>query len=141
MRVCIVVCIESMNSVFICCVLLVGSLAPALGFLPKITPGLFMESPLETIITQRAVISTFTARIREELFTDNIFMRDILLHHSQPNSDVFYVLLLLLSLYQRHMYSTVKIEGLDRFLRTRRLTNSVLFIVLFIFTKNIDTAI
>jgi hypothetical protein len=100
-----------------------------------------MESPLETIITQRAIISTFTARIREELFTDNIFMRDILLHHSQPNSDVFYVLLLLLSLYQRHMYSTVKIEGLDRFLRTRRLTNSVLFIVLFIFTKNIDTAI
>ena len=130
-----------MNSVFICCVLLVGSLVPALGFLPKITPGLFMESPLETIITQRAIISTFTARIREELFTDNIFMRDILLHHSQPNSDVFYVLLLLLSLYQRHMYSTVKIEGLDRFLRTRRLTNSVLFIVLFIFTKNIDTAI
>ena len=130
-----------MKSVFVCCVLMFGLFVPVLGFLPKITPGLFIESPLETIITQRAVISTFTTRIREELFTDNIFMRDVLLHHSQPNSDVFYVLLILLSFYQRHMYSTVKIENLDRFMKIRRLTNSVLFVVLFIFTKNIDSAV
>jgi hypothetical protein len=119
---------------------LVPALVPAWGFLPRLPPALFMDSPLEQIVAQRSIVSTFTNRISEELFTDNVFVRDLITNNRQSTSDVFYLTLALLVFYQQNTYSTVKIENMDRFMKTRRITNSILFVILFIFTKNVGVA-
>lgn len=99
-----------------------------------------MDSPLEQIVAQRTIISTFTNRISEELLTDNVFVRDLITNNRQSSSDVFYLTLALLAFYQQNTYSTVKIENMDRFMKTHRITNSILFVILFIFTKNVGVA-
>jgi hypothetical protein len=119
---------------------LVPALVPAWGFLPRLPPLLFMDSPLEQIVAQRTILSTFTNRISEELFTDNVFVRDLITNNRQSTSDVFYLTLALLAFYQQNTYSTIKIENMERFMKTRRITNSILFVILFIFTKNVGVA-
>lgn len=124
--------------------ILIGSIPFHHGFqLPSPRTILNEISSLENIVNTKAVVSTLTSRTNTEIINDNILFEPLLVPGSfHANTDMFYITILLVSWYGR--ISTVKDESklgnIKTYSNTRKLTNIMFLVSMFILTKNVESA-
>lgn len=101
---------------------------------------------LENIVNSKAVVSTITSRMNMEIINENILFQQALSGgHLRLNFDLFYLSILAISWYSRYMVDVdntdSKLANIQTYSHTRKITNTVLFVVLIILSKNVENAI
>ena len=110
------------------------------------TRGLFSGlSELETMVTTRAVFSTITQQVKNEIISDSPFMRDISHGYFKLDSDFCYLVLIGVALYGKMIQDSdttnKKLSNISMYSRTMKITRSIIFTFIVILTKNVDNAI
>jgi hypothetical protein len=109
------------------------------------TRGMFSGlSELESLVTSRAVFSTITEQVKNEIISDSPFMKDISHGYFRLDSDVCYLALIGIAIYSKMNSDSVtnqKLNNISMYSRTMRVTRSILFTFIVILTKNVDNAI
>jgi len=110
---------------------------PVIAFVPKFPP-----SSLQSIVTSRAIISTFSEKIGEELMTSNYVFQDILIDHSkhQLNMDLFYLIILGFVLSNART-NVSKLSNWEWFSDIQKKTNILILVLMIIFNRNVENAI
>jgi hypothetical protein len=110
---------------------------PIMAFVPKFPP-----SSLQSIVTSRAIISTFSEKIGEELMTNNYVFQDILIDHSKNhfNMDLFYLMLLGFVLSNART-NVSKFSNWEWFSDIQKKTNILILVLMIIFNRNVENAI
>jgi hypothetical protein len=105
-------------------------------FLPTVTR-------LETIITSRAISSSFITNLRNEFSIEKIFTEITEFNYHSIN--LTFISLFITYMYGQYKYmegsKIKKIEKFDKYRKINRITREILFIILFIFTKDVQNAI
>ena len=101
-------------------------------------------SQLEGLITSRAVFSTITEQVKNEIISDSPFIKDISHGYFRLDSDVCYLALIGIAIYSKMNSDSVtnkKLNNISMYSSTMRLTRAILFTIIVILTKNVDNAI
>ena len=119
------------------CMLLVG------GF---ILVGAFRKnmSNLQNIIISQAIMSSVANKLNLEIVNDSNLLYEFRRLQYNPSEDVIYALIISGSLYSQYKYISYidnKLQNIDVFLRTQRLTNTFMLSFIMIFSKNIENAL
>jgi hypothetical protein len=110
------------------------------------TKGLFSGiSELEGLVTSRAVFSTITQQVKNEIISDTPFMRDISHGYVKLDSDLCYLALIGVAIYskmnQESDVTSQKLKKISMYSSTMKKTRAVIFTLIVILTKNVDNAI
>ena len=102
--------------------------------------------PLRNILSSRVVVSTITEKLSYELIDDNFALQiaSSFLHQCSycHSGDILSTVLLFVAIVNlKNINSVSKIEKLGSFSEIRNFTNRFVWMVILIFTKNIDNAI
>jgi hypothetical protein len=106
------------------------------SFIPRL-------SPLQSIVSYKAVISGVVVSISEEFLSDNIVMRQVLLNQGH-NIDILYFVLLIGTILTKNKYNDKKGSQLDDFKyysTIQKKTKILLFAIMIILNRNIENAI
>jgi hypothetical protein len=106
------------------------------SFIPRL-------SPLQSIVSYKAVISGLVVSVSEEFLSDNIVMRQILLNQGH-NIDILYFVLLIGTILTKNKYDDKKGSQLDDFKyynTIQKNTKILLFAIMIILNRNIENAI
>jgi len=119
------------------------ALAKALNLPPnRVFTGL---SELESLVTSRAVFSTITQQIKNEIISESPFMRDISHGYFRLDFDVCYLCLMGLSVYIKicndSNYTEQKLNNISMYSSAMKLTRTIIFTLILIMTKSVDNAI
>ena len=102
-------------------------------------------SKLESIVTTKAISTSFFTNLRSEFTLDRVFTEITEMHYS---FDYLYFSILLTYAYGYYKFTQGaescqidKFRKIDKFDRVDRLTKEIIFIILFIFTKDVKNAI
>lgn len=108
-----------------------------MAFLPKYPP-----SSLQSILASRAILSSFSEKMGEELMTNNYVFQDILIDHSKNhfNMDLFYLMLLGFVLSNART-NVGKLSNLEWFSNIQKKTNIFILVIMIIFNRNVENAI
>ena len=101
-------------------------------------------SELETLITSRAIFSTITEQIKNELISESPFMKDVSHGYFRLDFDICYLAIIGLALYSKinkDSETTQKLNNIATYANTMKTTRTILFIFIVILTKNVDNAI
>lgn len=118
-------------------------LTTALNIPPKsLFTGL---SELESLVTSRAVFSTITQQVKNEIISESPFMRDISHGYFRLDFDVCYLCLMGLSVYIKinndSNYADQKLNNISMYANAMKMTRTIIFILILIMTKSVDNAI
>jgi len=116
------------------CVLLVSSVH---GFLPR------FSSQIQQLISSKAIASGVVSSVSEELLTDNLLFRELLINHKHTNLDIIYFGLLVFTLVSKEDMKNrfSKWKNVKMFSAIEKNTKVVLFTLMFIFNRNVENAI
>lgn len=106
------------------------------SFIPRL-------SPLQSIVSYKAVISGVVVSVSEEFLSDNIVMRQVLLNQGH-NIDILYFVLLIGTILTKNKYDDKKGSQLDDFKyysTIQKNTKILLFAIMIILNRNIENAI
>jgi len=106
------------------------------SFIPRL-------SPLQSIVSYKAVISGLVVSVSEYFLSDNIVMRQILLNQGH-NIDILYFVLLIGTILTKNKYDDKKGSQLDDFKyynTIQKNTKILLFAIMIILNRNIENAI
>lgn len=94
---------------------------------------------IETLITSKAVLSSFISKIDTELVTNDALTNDIIKFQGE---DIIYILLFAGSLYYKsENIENNKLNKINTYVYTKRRTNTILLIFTLVLSKNIENAI
>jgi hypothetical protein len=127
----------------ICVILLPIGLIRALNLPPKsVFTGL---SELESLVTSRAVFSTITQQVKNEIISESPFMRDISHGYFRLDFDVCYLCLMALSVYIKinndSNDTALKLNNISMYSSAMKTTRTIIFTIMLIMTKSVDNAI
>lgn len=106
------------------------------SFIPRL-------SPLQSIVSYKAVISGLVVSVSEEFLSDNIVMRQILLNQGH-NIDILYFVLLIGTILTKNKYDDKKgsqLNDLKYYSNIQKNTKILLFAIMIILNRNIENAI
>jgi hypothetical protein len=106
------------------------------SFIPRL-------SPLQSIVSYKAVISGLVVSVSEEFLGDNIVMRQIVMNQGH-NIDILYFVLLIGTILTKNKYDDKKGSQLDDFKyysKIQKNTKILLFAIMIILNRNIENAI
>ena len=121
-----------------------------LQILPIIYGFNIRQSGLQNIIATRAFITTLTEKINTEIISDNNILNEISnAQYSNHIENIFYIAIYTAVLYSAIIYFTYskettqieKLNNIEMFSNTKKKVNILLFIIILLFTKNIENAI
>lgn len=121
-----------------------------LQILPIIYGFNIRQSGLQNIIAIRAFIITLTEKINTEIISDNNLLNEISnAQYSNHIENIFYIAIYTAVLYSAIIYFTYskettqieKLNNIEMFSNTKKKVNILLFIIILLFTKNIENAI
>lgn len=121
-----------------------------LQILPIIYGFNIRQSGLQNIIATRAFITTLTEKINTEIISDNNLLNEISnAQYSNHIENIFYIAIYTAVLYSAIIYFTYskettqieKLNNIEMFSNTKKKVNILLFIIILLFTKNIENAI
>ena len=102
-------------------------------------------SKLESIVTTKAIYTSFLTNLRSEFTLDRVFAEISEMHYSV---DYLYFSIFLTYAYGYYKFKQGaescqidKFRKIEKFDRVNRLTKELIFIILFIFTKDVQNAI
>jgi hypothetical protein len=102
-------------------------------------------SELESLVTSRAVFSTITQQVKNEIISESPFMRDISHGYFRLDFDLCYLCLMGLSVYIKIYNDTnetnQKLNHIYMYSSAMKLTRTIIFTLLLIMTKSVDNAI
>ena len=100
-------------------------------------------SELETLITSRAVFSTISEQVKNEIITDTPLLRDISHGYFRLDFDVCYLVLIGLALYSKmnNTQTNQKLTQISRYSMTMKVTRAFLFTIFVVLAKNVENAI
>jgi len=96
-------------------------------------------TPLQLMVRSRAVASSLIERVNTDILADNLLLKDLMQYKFNANNDLAYSSLILFVLYLRSKLKEEKLEDIDAFKATKKSVNSVLFLFIIFFTKNIES--
>ena len=100
---------------------------------------------LQNIVVSSAIMTTVTKRINSELINETIVMNDItnINRHSQQINIVLDSLLVLylVTQYKSALSYDQKFVNIELYSETQKTANKFILVVLFVFTRNVETAI
>jgi hypothetical protein len=108
------------------------------GFMPNLV------SPLEALVSIRALGSAVGSTVAAELITDNPLFIDVMHGRFHPEQDVLYVALAFVALCSKVGGAVVdedRWSAIDRYADVRKRTNMFLLVFAIVLTKNIENAI
>ena len=101
-------------------------------------------SNLQNIIISQAIMSSVANKLNLEIVNDSNLLYEFRRLQYNPSEDVIYGLIIGGSLYSQYKYTSYidnKLQNIDVFLRTQRLTNTFMLSFIMIFSKNIENAL
>jgi hypothetical protein len=101
-------------------------------------------SNLQNIIMSQAIMSSVTNKLNLEIISDTNLLYGINRFEYNPYEDLIYGLIIAGSLYSQYKYTSYienKLQNIDVFLRTQRITNIFMLVFIMIFSKNIENAL
>jgi hypothetical protein len=104
-------------------------------------------SELETLITSRAVFSTISEQVKNEIISDSPLLRDVSHGYFRLDFDICYLALIGLALYSKMDTSigitqtNQKLNQISRYSSAMKLTRAFLFTLFVIVGKNVENAI
>jgi hypothetical protein len=110
---------------------------------PSLNVG-FVPTPLRSIITSRAFISSILNTINDDFITNTNTISDIFQDHMHIQTDLIYTSVFLVSVYlQIQMYNSRKKnwDNITLYKKYRRQFNMILLILFIILTRNVENAI
>lgn len=99
---------------------------------------------LENIVNTKAVVSSISSLTNTEIIQEDVLLDPLLVPSDfRLSTDIFYVILLLVSWYYRTsaVKDDTKLENLQIYSNTRRMTKVLFLIIVIILTKNVENAI
>jgi hypothetical protein len=102
-----------------------------------------INSPLQNIITKRAIVTTIVSRENQAVILDNIIMHDFN-GNININHNLFYFTLFAALAFAHAKFSykyEQKLQNVQMFSNMRKISNQIIFVVALIFTKNVENAI
>ena len=105
-------------------------------------------SPLQNIISTKSIISTASNKISEELFNENIIIQEITNLHFHPQFDLFYIGLLVTTLFSKYKWSEKTVNKWDNIHKWKNIelstniskkTKLFLFIITLVLCKNVES--
>lgn len=107
------------------------------GFIPPI-------SPIRFIVSAEALASSIIENLYREI-PENFIMTSIFKTRFHPELDLFYLALIGLSIYTRYQQlndpSADRWTSIPMYSKIHKITNTVLLVLMLVFTKNIENAI
>ena len=104
-------------------------------------PNLFT---IRNLLGSRAVISTVLNEVNSEFISENMLLYEITNQTHKLTIDLFYGITFMASLYLQYKYFTSiekRLSGTQMFSNIKDKTRAFLFIIMIVFTKNIENAI
>ena len=101
-------------------------------------------SNLQNIIISQAIMSSVANKLNLEIVNDSNLLYEFRRLQYNPSEDVIYAVIISGSLYSQYKYISYienKLQNIDVFLRTQRLTNTLMLVFIMIFSKNIENAL
>ena len=101
-------------------------------------------SNLQNIIISQAIMSSVANKLNLEIVNDSNLLYEFRRLQYNPSEDVIYAVIISGSLYSQYKYISYienKLQNIDVFLRTQRLTNTFMLAFIMIFSKNIENAL
>ena len=101
-------------------------------------------SNLQNIIMSQAIMSSVANKLNLEIVNDSNLLYEFRRLQYNPYEDLIYGLIIAVSLYSQYKYTSYidnKLQNIDVFLRTQRLTNTFMLVFIMIFSKNIENAL
>ena len=102
------------------------------------------QHSLQSIIANKAILSSIFNAVNEEIFTNNSLISDITNNHFHLQSDLSSFGLGMWFLYYRYSYIVPKIDkklgDIEHFYKIRRRIDVFIILFLFIFVKNVGCA-
>jgi hypothetical protein len=98
---------------------------------------------LQNIITSQAIMSTLSYRLNMEVLNENLLINEVTRIKCHPE-EIIYVSILIYILYSNIDYTNYienKLQNIKMFSIIKQKSNSIIFILLMIFTRNIENAI
>ena len=98
---------------------------------------------LQNIITSQAIMSTLSYRLNMEVLNENLLINEVTRIKCHPE-EIIYVSILIYILYSNIDYTNYienKLQNIKMFSNIKQISNSIIFILLMIFTRNIENAI
>jgi hypothetical protein len=107
------------------------------AFLPR-TP-----SNLQNIISSRAIINGIMSAVSEEVLSDNVITSNLFVNNKHSNIDIICLGLLMITIFSKTKIQseTYKLTNIKLFSDTEKSTKILLFVIMFIFSRNIENAI
>lgn len=99
---------------------------------------------LRTIIGSKAVLSTVITEVNNEMVNENIIISEITSVHRNIPIDAFNAFIFIGAVYLQYryfIYFEKKLSGVKMFSNIQEKTRLILFIMMLVFTKNIQNAI
>jgi len=120
------------------------------AFLPKIPPPISfsifttMGTDLERIISSKAVLSSLITNLRKEITVERIFI-EVSEINSNPTNYIYLSIVLSFIYGQWKFYNGTqnkiqKFKKIDTYTKIERVTKDILFIILFAFMKDVQSA-
>jgi hypothetical protein len=99
---------------------------------------------LRNILSSRAVVSTVLNEVNTEFVNENVLLYELTNQTHKLTIDLFYGITFIASLYLQYKYFTSiekRLSGTQMFSNIQDKTRAFLFIIMIVFTKNIQNAI
>jgi len=112
------------------------------AFLPPIISQKIIISQLESIITTRAFTSSFFENINKEIDFDRAVLQIIPMHYSSLSGYIYLSIVLTFIYSQWRFYDALEYERFDkiaRFSREKKFIKNILFIIILVFIKDIQS--
>ena len=116
----------------------------SVGGLIRVTAFRTNMSNLQNIIMSQAIMSSVTNKLNLEIVNDSNLLYEFKRMQYNPYEDLIYGLIIAGSVYSQYKYTSYidnKLQNIDVFLRTQRLTNTFMLLFIMIFSKNIENAL
>ena len=119
------------------CILVITFIVYSNALLPPITP---IISKLEGILASKAIATSIFSNIRSEFTVEKIFFEISNINFHSFN--YFYVSFFITYLYGQYKYNEGlninKFEKFDQYIKIKKIVSEILFLIMFIFTKDVQ---
>ena len=101
-------------------------------------------SNLQNIIMSQAIMSSVANKLNLEIANDSNLLYEFNRIQYNPSEDLIYGVIIAGALYSQYKYTSYienKLQNVNVFLRTQRITNAVMLVFIMILSKNIENAV
>ena len=115
------------------------------GFLPSFIHEKIVATSLETIVSNKAIVSSIFTTIKRDIDIERIFLQFMPMHITTATSYIYLSIALTVLYGQWKFYDGSqikynKLRKLDRFSQVEKVIKNILFLFILVFLKDIESA-